>query len=917
MSEHDAGAILVEALRSQVVQVDPDASETAGPDGTHWWRLDAEFAYGDLAITADVFVSAQPNGEARVELSLPINDAEFDLLDERADEAAITFDIEIDEEAEIVLLVVTRELDPRTSLTTLIERLQGDVVTLVEAATVELVHVADYDPTLGSDADALARLRHADPQAAVDLLSDMVERCRRHGAFALGAGLAIGQAEMLAELGRAREAAGIAQRAWELLGEPVDRADLTISYAAVLGRTDRNEQALSLVRASLAEASDTTDRSALLGAIGTLLANTGERAEAIDFLAVAVADPMLDDETSAVLRENLDLLRKGFHNPHRAQASPDAAADLDRAIMEVGSEWDRTNALDRRLALPAVLSRLDEMHKRWDRFSEAQKAQFLIVRAQIEATFDTERARAALDLARGIATAQGDSTTVSLVDTAAALLGLTQSDDEPRATQPWEALAVSVNRVAREMTLSTAGASAAEMQRWGAELKTALSTAADQIPTFRDVRDRERWRATMARGYDLALLIAHTSNNPRDAIATLGRMHDQGRPVASGAGQAAEATVLAEAEMRRLLRQATVLAVGPAHEAPPVARLARAAAGGPAWWWTSAIVENRLHWGLSAPDGSAWSGWRFLPAAPLWPTIDLAGLADLVLPEPLRAALSAAASTGATLRVACALASELTGAPIVALPIGGGRLVIDGAITAIAPPRWLYGTEITRSPLRTRSAVAFALGGDPGLGSLAALVGPFRSRPETQVLGGTLQVMARTADELATPVSTPAAWSHSRSDIAVYYGHIVAGGADEPLSGGLVLTANPGGSARWTVHSMIRAREGLAHTVVLAGCSSLGLPTAGGTEWWGPACGVLANGSTFVVGTRWELRHSDENVAFVVDLVEELQRRPGDAPAALWHTQRRWRDLASDEEAPALPVWSAYAVVGADVEAAS
>jgi CHAT domain-containing protein len=142
---------------------------------------------------------------------------------------------------------------------------------------------------------------------------------------------------------------------------------------------------------------------------------------------------------------------------------------------------------------------------------------------------------------------------------------------------------------------------------------------------------------------------------------------------------------------------------------------------------------------------------------------------------------------------------------------------------------------------------------------------------------------------------------------------------DDPLGAGLKLSDERGRPTRLTVTAMLSSRaDDICGTVVLAGCSSLGADSVGTGEWWGAACGLLRQGSNYVVGSQWNVAHCAANVAFVVELINELRVQP-DAPAALCDVQRRW--LRAWQQSPDEPlavdtvvahplIWTAYSVVG-------
>jgi hypothetical protein len=784
----------------------------------------------------------------------------------------------------------------------------------------------------GEIAEAVARIeaiKTDSPLAAVDLAIESARRCARQGNARHAAMLDLAAGELLLELGEVTLAAAAIEPAWSSLGRPVDNRAAVITAAALWVRQGRVSEAVDLVERSIAVQSEPREAALLRGDLGAMLGGTGERVQASRLLASAAADQALEEALRTHFSAQLAVLRSEMP-PSSANVIADVLDRVDADLNEMGA-----------LFLEVMPGKLNVQRQRMEalirsvegaaaQLGPAQLARLAMVRGGV-AFFEGDRVRAEAELADALAaaTTAGDSELVRWVSVQSqALLDPAGDWELPASSSPIEQLGALTNRAAALLESSP-----------GAALQAALAAVRvvdGDRHQLESVADRRAWTALAERAYEVALACCLATNQLAEFVEILERLRAQGSPREPRLLAGSVAPVGERPVAPPVIASPAVTAESTDEDGVrriPLRRVAESVGGSSAWWWGAHLFGHRLYWAVASPSGELFADVVLNPGAsalldettatfrsvtnfedleshPLLrddSEIDslLTRLATWLLPGVLKVALASARADRAPITIVWAGPPELARLPVGMLPNGPSGALVDAAAVVVAPSYSLAPAGRHNPADVSRRPVCLVLGADPDLGMLDDVVRAV-AEPGSLVLGAARHVRSGTASALATPERVAELLADAGESVLVYYGHVVQR-PDDPASAALSLTDGTAPVVLSADDLLGLNRHGAPWAVVLAGCSSMSIDHVGTGEWWGLATGLLWQGATHVLGSRWDVLDNEEGRRFVAVLASEL--RTTDSPArALRRLQerchRQWRDTGS----PSPYQWAGWSV---------
>lgn len=845
------------------------------------------------------------------------------------------------------LRVRTRETNPSFELGNVVGRLAAamldTVATLVDDGIVDLVDAAE-DQQVAEALASVPGVKERDPKGAIEMLRGAADRCRRLGNPSLRSQLELAAGELLVALGEIASGEPLIEAAWARLGEPVHWADGATVLAQLRARQGRLQDAIDLFWQAIAAQEDGSAAAVLEGDLGVLLAQSGRRVEASQLLARASADERLDDARRQHFRSQLTLLRSaGFGpvaNPVPVDVTDRADAHLN-ALASLVLAGDRGELTQRR---PKIEELLELVEVDLERLGPSHMARHAMGRGVLLVLDDDAAgAKSAFASAESHARRAGDDVLARWIGALAASI-LAPLDDGPGEDVSG---ASSLERVVL-LTNHALGRLAADRTDGRRLAARALAVVDAERHRYTSVEDRLAWTAVAARVYELCLTCAVHEGDFADAIEILERARAQGAPVSDPTATPPRSEIN---QLLTLVREslgdlrvgrpivASIRPADPATDGPvrvPLTDVIAAVAEGPAWWWAAHAFGERLHWAVRSPAGVVDAGTNVVPGgrdalnAALAPFASISGseglarhplggdqsgqrerllrwLADVVMPPSLRDALQRAAVQGDRLPLIWAAPRELAVLPVGLLPVGEGRVALEGGLIRLAPPTSLAMAAPLRTAGDEERALVVVLGADSDLGMLrkiadaGALAGGRR-------LGATRHVLAGLAESLASPDAVREVLRHSANNVVLYYGHIESDGS--PLSASLSLTYGAQRASLRAADLLVSERQGGPFTVVLAGCSSLDATRAGTGEWWGLASALLWQGAHHVVGSTWDLLACEDTQDMAFELAQR-SRRCADPANDLWELQlaryRSWRTTGT----PVPYHWAGWSVLSA------
>lgn len=934
-----------------------DLGFEATSEGPNLTLVVVPFDYGEVGAELAAVVEVAADSVV-LDLVVPVLNVHTARLEEELPDdptAAVRGLIDLEEsEVHIVAAAAGSVPDATLVVESLIPQTCRALHELLDAGIIDVSDASD-DDRVTELMESLPAMRQANPRGAVSLAVEGAGRCRSLGDSTLASFLEIAAGEVLIELGDINAAADLVEPAWLRMDMPTHWREVVTVVAQLRARQGDVSEAVDLMQDALEQQDDAFDAAVVRGDLGVLLAQHGRRVEASRLLDAATRDDSLDDLHREHFRRQLGLLRS-------VGGDLDKAATIDEEDDALGAANARTNELasillegDRR-TLATKRTRIEDLIARvaadLDFLGPAQAARLALARGCVSVLDgQPDSARSHFEEALSLADASGD------VELARWVRNQAESLLEPTGTVATASSSTSAERLAALLNQALAELST-DMRRAHGTASAAIDLVDSERHRYVTVADRVAWARLAARVYEIGLLTSVATADEADVVEILERARAQGAPAhkdedrAPSDGSTADRStpstrllaLIQESLGDRPVSRPLVASLR-SHESAdddavarvPLDDVVSGIAGGPAWWWACHGYGERLYWVVRSAEGKTWTGANMLPGG-LEGMVDIARafrsvaseedlrlhpligdepggraalfdwLAKAILPRPLVDAVVAAAGRDEPIRVVWAAPQELARVPVGILPVGRGRIFLDGAVVVVAPPTSLAlaGDVRPDSPPPRHRPVLLVLGGDSDLGMLRDLASAISSVPD-QVLGAARHVKAGIAGSLATPAAVVRALRDNPRAVAVYYGHVDEDGASSQ-SAALSLTDGVRRATLEASRLLVPEREGAPDLVVLAGCSSLSATDSGTGEWWGLATALLWQGSHHVVGSMWDVLPTPATQVFVAELAASL-RVSDDPPLVLRDLQRRYHESWLRTEQPSPYEWAGWSIL--------